>query len=114
MDFPGGWQKCEFLGCYVGRYHGRWSPSRQTTQCQRELLPVDFGCPEASFVQAVVAVEGEGVRPLRDGRQSTHGLPDLTQEQALQRPLPLHRQHAGMLWFSCGLSSSTSVSVVPL
>ena len=34
--------------------------------------------------------------PFRAGRQLTHCLPDLTQEHALQRPLPLHRQHTGM------------------
>ena len=34
--------------------------------------------------------------PLRDGRQSTHGLPDLTQVQDLQHPLPLHWQHTGV------------------
>ena len=34
--------------------------------------------------------------PLREGRQSTHGIPDLTHEQALHRPLPLHRQHTGI------------------
>ena len=35
-------------------------------------------------------------RPLRDGKQSTQGLPDLTQMQDLQRPPPLHRQHTGI------------------
>ena len=35
--------------------------------------------------------------PILEGKQSTHGLPDLTQEQALQCPLPLQRQHTGLL-----------------
>ena len=34
--------------------------------------------------------------PLREGRQSTHGILDLTHEQALHHPLPLHRQHTGI------------------
>ena len=36
--------------------------------------------------------------PLRDGRQVVHGLPDLWQAHLTQRPLPLHRQHAGILF----------------
>ena len=36
--------------------------------------------------------------PLHAGRQLTHCLPDLTQEHALQRPLPLHRQHTGITY----------------
>ena len=44
--------------------------------------------------------------PFRAGRQLTHCLPDLTQEHALQRPLPLHRQHTGMFNRS-GTSSNT-------
>ena len=30
-------------------------------------------------------------------RQFTQGLPDLTQEHEIHRPLPLHRQHTGMV-----------------
>ena len=37
-----------------------------------------------------------GQWPLWEGRQSMHGIPDLTHEQALHRPLPLHRQHTGI------------------
>ena len=35
--------------------------------------------------------------PFRKGRQSTHNEPDLAHEQFAQRPLPLHRQHTGMV-----------------
>ena len=45
--------------------------------------------------------------PFLEGRQSTHGLPDFTQEQALQRPLPLHRQHAGMV--ASPVSNNTTI-----
>ena len=35
--------------------------------------------------------------PFREGRQSMHSLPDFTQVQFTQRPLPLHRQQVGMV-----------------
>ena len=36
-------------------------------------------------------------RPLLVGRQSTQRFPERVQEQFLHRPLPLHRQHVGIL-----------------
>ena len=36
-------------------------------------------------------------RPLLVGRQSTQRFPGRVQEQFLHRPLPLHRQHVGIL-----------------
>ena len=58
----------------------------------------DVGAETGVDVGAETGV-GEGAleqRPLRDGRQSVHDLPALTQEQDTQRPLPLHRQHTGI------------------
>jgi len=35
--------------------------------------------------------------PRRPGRQSVHNRPDFEHEQLLHRPLPLHRQHEGIV-----------------
>ena len=63
-------------------------------------------CPLSVIVAGVVV--GLGARAgagalllqclLRKGKQLTQGQPDLTQVQDLQRPLPLHRQHTGILY----------------
>ena len=46
--------------------------------------------------------------PFHNGRQFTQGLPDLTQEHEIHRPLPLHRQHTGMV---CPLKLRYTASV---
>ena len=47
---------------------------------------------EVNVTSAEVEIPWLPQWPFLEGRQSTHCLPDLTQEHDLQRPLPLHRQ----------------------
>ena len=52
--------------------------------------------------------------PFREGRQSIHSEPDLTQAQDIQHPLPLHRQHTSMSVASkTGIKSVTLQGLLP-
>lgn len=64
---------------------------------------VDWGVGKGDSVReclpsGVVLIIGSQFEqwPFRERRQSTHHESDLTQEQALQRPLPLYRQQTGI------------------
>ena len=56
-----------------------------------------FGCWRSFGREVRVRIPALLQWPFRNGRQFTQGLPDLTQEHEIHRPLPLHRQHTGMV-----------------
>ena len=68
------------------------------------IAGVSVGVTSGSGVVSTPSASGERGeegrfrhRPFREGRQSTHSMPDLAHEQFAQRPLPLHWQHTGMM-----------------